>query len=1003
MPTTPAIVCLFLCGCVFAQQSGAADQRPIFWPADEEVRAALAIFDACPKERAFAGLGTEAAVEKARARYKAGDPPPDAEWVDYWMGKSDQFIYDMISPDNPRSLVPNYNEGCPLHLGKSSTILPVWGKPDTFRCKFGHEEWAPGMKVKNPATGELVEIVDDGQGWRPPEGFPQRREFYFKAAYRMYMLRSAISNPYAGHVDFDGPDDSGRKKKHKHKPVVQALAWAYAVTRKQEYADKALIVLNRLAENYRRYNSRVDTKVDWRKSPSRGYICDHVFENFHIENLAAAYDLLFDAVKDADATLKFFKGKHGCDYNGDGRTDTEDLRHNIEHNLFGYCLEFLLRSAKLGTSNGRMANLGCMANLGLIFRNDRIIQEVVDGPAGIRHGVMGAFYREGRSHEDTSSYARFVNNLYLEMGRILGQYRGRKIYTNGLDVHKEFGSRYRMIEAWFEKRSCDGGYFGYGDGGGTIELPARPEKLSATFLGHEVGMTLLHQGGDHRTRKHVLLYHANSGVGHGHPDQLMLKIMAYGHDFGADLGYPMNMGSPKRREWLDTTITHPTVLIDEKTQARGTCASASVFGGCDWAQVASAYSYDAYPEAALYHRTAAVVEVDNDRHFVVDVFRVRGGSKHDYAFHSHSGPDGTNFEITCDGQLAERAGTLAGEDVEYLSPTRNGYSYVKDVRHGSVEGTFTATWRLGDDAGTGYSLHVLGASGREIFVGKGEARGIVHRSPLDAYLIVRGSGEEGLATTFIAVHEPFQGNDMGIAIRALPMPEYAEDRMPAGIVIATADGKEFRFQSVIANQKEGRRHEGPDGVLIEGPRGRLAVNWPTDAGGSPVRGEVVGVDYQSNRMRVTAKSDLINMVGRVIYIQNPLYAKTTAFDIKAVERIAGDQWWIETELEPLLATNGIRDVNAEKGRITSFYNMAKLRECPRLFDGKVIVCRRNPKELMRVASVRMGKNDVPTQVVTLRSAGDARKFGPDDTYAIYDCGPGDTWYICTTGEEKGSG
>ncbi len=989
------LLCLLTSIPAVGQPPPPAERGYGYWPPEEEVREALATFDAYPKEQAFQGMGTSEAVDQARADHKPGDPPPHAEWVNYWMEKSDDFLYDMISADNPRSLVPNYNQGCPLHLGKSTSILPVWGKPNTYRCKFGGEEWAPGMKVKNPATGEMVEIVDDGKGWQPPEGFPQHQMFYFKPAYRMFLLRMLISHPYGKPFDFDGPE--------RHRPPVCALAWAYAVTGEQRYADKALIVLNRLAETYRWYNSRVDTKVDWRVKPSRGYIGDHVFENGHIKNLAASYDLVFDALSDASAVVDFFNNKQGADYNGDGQTDTEDIRYNIEHNLFGYCWEFLHRAAPLGTSNGRMLNLEAMAHLGLVFRNDKMIQELIDGPAGIRHGVIGAFYREGRAHEDSSSYSHIVNKSYRRIGEVLSHYQGREIYTDGLDVYKEFGSRFRMIDAWGEKISCDGGFFGYGDGGGTSALAVPRGELSETFLGHEVGMTLMHMGSDYRTRTHVLLYHANSGVGHGHPDQLMLKIMAYGYDFAADLGYPMNMGSPKRRQWLDRTITHPTVLIDETTQQRGACASEDVFGACDWAQVASAYSYDTYAQAALYHRTAAVIQVDEDHHFVIDVFRVKGGSQHDYPLHSHSGEDGTNFTITCDEQLTERAGTLAGEDVEYLSTTKNGYSYVKDIRSGDVDATFTATWRRGDEAGTGYNVHMLGAPGREVVVGKGEARGIVHRSPLDAYIIVRSSGQEDLSTTFIAVHEPFQGEDMGLTVEPLHLPglagtpDFAEQQMPAGLRITTADGKEYRVQSVIVALQEGQRYEGPQSVLIEGPEGRLAVNWPPHAVGEPTRGEIVEVDYENSRMKVTTEGDLTDAPGEVIHIHNPLYPKATAFDIKAVERIAGDEWWITTVLEPVLATNVITEVDADNGQIISPYNMAKQRECRRLFDGKVIICQQEPAELMRIASVEMvTRGDLPTQIVTLQNTQDAGEFTTDDTYAIYDYGPGDTWYICRT-------
>ncbi|MFP3904257.1 MAG: heparinase II/III family protein, partial [Armatimonadota bacterium] len=669
------ITAMLLC---VAGIAGPPQQGQGYWPPEEDVREALEEFDAYPKPGPFRGRGVKERVEKLWAQYTPGEAPPEAGWVEYWMDKSDEFIYDMISPENPRSLVPNYNQGCPLHKGNIRTLRPVWGKPDTFRCIEGGEEWAPGMTVENPETGEMVQIVDDGHGWQPPEGFPQRQKFYFKASYRLFLIRMLISGPYVDPVEFDGPDPDD------HRPVVEALAWAYAATGEQKYADRALLILNRFAENYRWYNGRVDTKVDWRKFHNRGYIADGIFEPQKIETMAAAYDLVFAALEDADEVVEFFSAHGAADYNGDGTTDTEDLRYNIEHNLFGYMWEFFKRSYTRGTSNAKMFQMAGMANLALIFQNDAIIEELIEGPCGVRHGVIGSFYREGRSHEDSSSYSRGVNNAYLKIARLLSAYEGREIYTDGLDVYEEFGSRFPMIEAWVDRVTCDGVYLAYGDGGHGHwrATPKETGECEPALVAHELGLTFMRMGDNPQTKLHALLYHPVGGVGHGHRDELMLKISKYGYDFTADIGYPANLGSQKRRDWTNNSITHPVVLIDETPQQRGVTASEDAFGSCDWAQMQSAYSYDTYPDARLYHRTAVVVQVDADHHFVIDLFRVIGGTQHDLPFHSLSGDEGTNFAISCEGSLDERLGTLAGEKAEYQGETENGYTYIKDIKHG---------------------------------------------------------------------------------------------------------------------------------------------------------------------------------------------------------------------------------------------------------------------------------------------------------------------------------
>ncbi|MBD3291278.1 MAG: hypothetical protein GF393_00010, partial [Armatimonadia bacterium] len=543
--------------------------------------------------------------------------------------------------------------------------------------------------------------------------------------------------PYIGEWGFDG------LSYREHRPPIYALAYAYAVTREQKYADRVLLILNRLAENYRWYNGRADTGSDIRGYPGRAYIEDENFECGHVQTLAAAYDMVFDAIDDADHVLAFFEDRHGADYDGDGAAGPADLRYNIEHNMFGYMWEFLTRSNRIARGNMRMRQLLTMIHLALHFRNDTIIEHAIDGPKGFRHALTGSFYRDGRNHEDSSNYAYGVNCTFQLMRDLLEQYEGREVYQDGFDAQAEFGQIYPMIDTWSERAWCAGRRWFYGDGGvpryPILEEPDGP--LTDTVLCHEAGLTMMRQGSDYRTRKHALLYHSLSGQGHGHRDQLMLKTIAYGYDFTADIGYPANLRSAKRHAWTSNTITHPTVIIDETPQPRGTSASAELFGRCEWAQVASAYSRDTYPEAPLYHRTAALVEVDRDHHFIVDVFRVVGGEQHDWLWHSLSGEDGRNFEISCADALQSRAGTLAGPDVEYTADTENGYSWLKDISEGTVAEGIAATWRVGDEQGTGYRVHMLGAPGRTVFVGRGEGRGTLGRSPLDAYLVVRSGGQ----------------------------------------------------------------------------------------------------------------------------------------------------------------------------------------------------------------------------------------------------------------------
>ena len=50
----------------------------------------------------------------------------DADW---WLNKDDEFIYNLIPPENPRAISPSYKRGFPIHGGAESACRPILTKP----------------------------------------------------------------------------------------------------------------------------------------------------------------------------------------------------------------------------------------------------------------------------------------------------------------------------------------------------------------------------------------------------------------------------------------------------------------------------------------------------------------------------------------------------------------------------------------------------------------------------------------------------------------------------------------------------------------------------------------------------------------------------------------------------------------------------------------------------------------------------------------------------------
>ena len=159
-------VIAFMSSMALAQASGAPHT---FYPDPAQVEAALATMMKYPKEEPYPGklprrkndaLRVDLKTKAGRKRHKNW-----LDWAEFWANKSDDFLYGMIDPKNPRSLVPSYKTGCPLHLGNIRTMLPVWGKRNTWRCTVGGEEWP---MVSLPISRVRATPTTTATGTSPP-------------------------------------------------------------------------------------------------------------------------------------------------------------------------------------------------------------------------------------------------------------------------------------------------------------------------------------------------------------------------------------------------------------------------------------------------------------------------------------------------------------------------------------------------------------------------------------------------------------------------------------------------------------------------------------------------------------------------------------------------------------------------------------------------------------------------------------------------------------------
>jgi hypothetical protein len=131
-------------------------------------------------------------------------------------------------------------------------------------------------------------------------------------------------------------------------------------------------------------------------------------------------------------------------------------------------------------------------------------------------------------------------------------------------------------------------------------------------------------------RDSLLVLDASHWGGHHHLDSLNLYYWQDGQELLSDLGY---LWDHPKSNMTRRTFAHNTVMVDGAEQAtRDRGGEFTLFAPTSPIKLMEAESR-AYAQASLYRRTVAQIEHAPGRQYVLDVFRVQGGTMHDYVFH----------------------------------------------------------------------------------------------------------------------------------------------------------------------------------------------------------------------------------------------------------------------------------------------------------------------------------------------------------------------------------
>lgn len=710
--------------------------------------------------------------------------------ANYWLDWEDQDIIDlMASAEVPRAFDLNA-KGCPIHgaaVFKKGGAYPWIVDPKhPFQVKspidgrvFPSNDYATyyksGFKEKKHWD---TEYVDDGWGWVAPDG----ERYWFVAYANHWMWRSHII------------------------PGILNLARAYQLTGDTRYAHKSTLMLHRLAEVYPSMNheeqSRYGLMMKARNSVYRGKIVNAIWETFLVLAGAEAYDAIWDSI-DGNLALQAQLGKTG-----------EQIRAYIEANYLEEALRAFEENKVLGNFGMHQSAVLAVVLARQYADPDKYMKIILENPGEVR-SKMGLYYalynqvfRDGFPLEspeynflwvrcltilasllqkqgiDLYSLPKFKRLLdapiqSVAIGRytpalgdgsdVLGSVTGRDAETYQLAyaalgdstylawVNRPENAYFTTYESLFRNAAAS-----HGSDRADRLLPPVKSRLFAGY-----GLAVL----NNRTDETALAIKYGMHYAHCHWDFLNFELFANGQKMMPDLGYPDAMNNYVREvyTWSQNTVSHNTVVVDERRQNTNQPGRLHHFSVGDFAQSIDAESA-AYRQVNQYRRNMILVSVDEGNSYVVDFFHIQGGNQHDYALH---GPPG-EVNLTQGNWGKVQPGTLAGPDVQlgeiydnrlleekgdslgYNGYGGSGYQHLFNVQQ-LERGNPIVAFKHSKDTSSQLRIHVLPFDGQQVFIADAYDKPRAKNHTLK-YLITRRESQDSkpLASTFVGVFETFK-------------------------------------------------------------------------------------------------------------------------------------------------------------------------------------------------------------------------------------------------------
>jgi dienelactone hydrolase len=624
---------------------------------------------------------------------------------------------------------------------------------------------------------------------------------------------------------------------------VRNLAAAYVATGDLAYAHKAAVLLDRIADLYPTFDFGKEG-VMYEGAPRSGYVSTWHDACVEVYDLALAYDAIFEALPGDPDLVKFLSAKAAKHKLAHPKSSLGDIRRNIEERIFHDTLanrpkiesNYPMTDKTIATIRTVLGWPGNRAEV-LSLLDDIVTKATaVDGVTGEK-GLAGYATIGPRDVAELLNwYARSDPDFLREMVRrhprlhamfrfhldtwCLGQYYPRSgdtgvfamrnptylgvVFSPNPGIHPSgYAFLWELYEATGDKDFVRVLY--QANGASVDGLPhdlfaANPAQFQTNVAkiiresGAEIRLpsvnktgwclAILRSGTGTNARAAWLDY--DSGERHGHADAMTIGLFAKGLDLLPDFGYPpVQYGgwTSPRALWYKQTAAHNTVSVDNQNTKSGTGKTTLWLDGKQFHIVRA--SGPKLIGGEQYERTLALVDISERDAYVMDIFRVVGGTNHTRFAHGHFGTLATQgispapVEVTRYGEVMRNfrrdpkpaAGWSADWHIEdhlkYVPPAREVHLRHTDLTRGAAV-ELAETW-----------VSVGGVSGTE-------------EAWIPSVLVRRAAERAPLASTFVSVLEPYETKANLAVIRRLALQDAQGKPCPdseVGVEIRLADGR----------------------------------------------------------------------------------------------------------------------------------------------------------------------------------------------------------------------